>query len=150
MQNCSADCFTKASAKAHNLITAVQTGRLLDVDIHLDFRTLVEHQALLSTWCKTFLNIREKENFFLNTLRISLAPILQELFQVMFVGTQQTKEQKALNTRERKGQDSSKITSDPAESGIQFSWSVMPIWMMTCMVKKNQSKHHRGFHRRDR
>ena len=40
-QNCLADCLTKASAKAKNLITAVRTGRLLDVDIHRDFRTLM-------------------------------------------------------------------------------------------------------------
>ena len=44
---------TKASAKADNLVTAVQTGKLLDVDIHPDFRTLMEHKAFLSTWCKT-------------------------------------------------------------------------------------------------
>ena len=36
-QNCLADCLTKASAKADNLITAVQTGKLLDVDIHRYF-----------------------------------------------------------------------------------------------------------------
>ena len=53
-QNCLADCLTKASAKADNLITAVKRGRLLDVDIHPDFRTLVEHKAFLSTWCRTF------------------------------------------------------------------------------------------------
>ena len=33
-QNCLADCLTKASAKANNLITAVKTLRLSDVDIH--------------------------------------------------------------------------------------------------------------------
>ena len=49
---CSADCLTKAAAKADNLITAVKTGRLLNVDIHPDFRTLMEHQAFLSTWCR--------------------------------------------------------------------------------------------------
>ena len=36
-QNCLADCLTKAPATADNLITAVKTGRLLDVDIHPDF-----------------------------------------------------------------------------------------------------------------
>ena len=36
-QNCLADCLTKASAKADNLITAVKTGSLSDVDIHPDF-----------------------------------------------------------------------------------------------------------------
>ena len=32
-QNCVADCLTKASAKADNLITPVKTGDLLKVDI---------------------------------------------------------------------------------------------------------------------
>ena len=41
-QNRLADCLTKASAKANNLITAVKTGRLLDVDTHPGFRTLVQ------------------------------------------------------------------------------------------------------------
>ena len=39
--NCLADCFTKASAKADNLITAVQTRKLLVVDIHPVFKTLM-------------------------------------------------------------------------------------------------------------
>ena len=87
-QNCLADCLTKASAKADNLITAVKTGRLLDVDIHLHFRTLMEHKAFLSTWRRTFMHAREKEVFFLNTLKISLVPTPQEIpFQVMFAGT---------------------------------------------------------------
>ena len=42
-QNCLADCLTKASAKAEILITAVKTGEILDVDIHPNFRTLMEH-----------------------------------------------------------------------------------------------------------
>ena len=68
-KNSLADCLTKASAKADNLITAVQTGKLFNIDIHPEFRTLMEHKAFLSTWCKTFLHTREKEVFFLNTLR---------------------------------------------------------------------------------
>ena len=52
-QNCFAESFTKASAKADNLITAVKTGRLLDVDMHLHFKTLTEHKPFLSTWCRT-------------------------------------------------------------------------------------------------
>ena len=73
-KNCSADCLTKTSVKAD---TAVQTGNLLDVDIHPDFRTLMEHKAFLSTWCKTFLHLK------------IFGP-----FQEMFVGTQQKKKQK--------------------------------------------------------
>ena len=72
-KNCLADCLTNSSAKADYLITAVQTGELLDVDIHFGFRTLMEHKAFLSTWCETFLHTREKEVFLLNTLKISLA-----------------------------------------------------------------------------
>ena len=137
-KNCLADCVTKASAKAENLITAVQTGKLLDVDSHPDFRTLMEHKAFLSTWCNTILHTREKEVFFLNTLKISLKQTLQEgPFQVMFVGAQQPREQNELCTRERKGQDTTKITSAPAESCIQFLWLVLPISMtaLTWVVK---------------
>ena len=75
---------------------------------------------------------REKEVFFLNTLKISLAPTHQEgPSQVMCVRTQQEKEQNELNTRKRKGQDATKITSAFADSYIQFLWSVMPILMTT-------------------
>ena len=152
--NCLAHCLTKASAKADILITAVKTGRLLEVDTHPDFGTLMEHKAFLSTWCKTFLHTREKEVFFLNTLKISLGQTPQEgPFQVRFVGTQHTKERKKLNSRKCKGQDARKITSAPAESCIQFPWAVMPILMttLTWMVRKNsQPKHHRGVHRGDR
>ena len=52
----------------------------------------------------------------------------------MFVGTQQTREQKELNTRERKGQDATKRTSAPAESCIPFLWSVT-MTALTWMVK---------------
>ena len=41
--------LTKASAKADNLITALKTGRLMDVGAHPNFRTLMEHKASLST-----------------------------------------------------------------------------------------------------
>ena len=62
-------------------------------------------------------------------------------------------EQKELNTRARKGQDATNITSVPTESCIQFLWSMMPILLtaLTWMAKKHaQSKHHRGFHRGNR
>ena len=62
-QNCLADCLTKTSATADNLITAVKTGKLLHVEIHPDVRTLMEHKAFLSTWCRTILHTREKEVF---------------------------------------------------------------------------------------
>ena len=51
--------MTNASAKADNLITAVITGRLLDVDSHPNSRTLMEHKAFLSTWCRKFMHFGE-------------------------------------------------------------------------------------------
>ena len=53
-QNCLADCRTTASAKEDNLITAVKTVEFLEVDIHPNFRTLMEQNTFLSTWCRTF------------------------------------------------------------------------------------------------
>ena len=70
-RDCLADCLTKASAKADNLITVVQTGKLLDVEIRPDVRTLMEHKAFLSTWCKTFVAHMGEGNF-LATLSRSL------------------------------------------------------------------------------
>ena len=59
-QKCLADCLTKASAKGDNLITAVKTGDLLEVDFHPNFRTLMEHKAFLSAWCRTFMHTRRR------------------------------------------------------------------------------------------
>ena len=94
-QNCLADCQTKASAKADKLVTAAKTGKLSEVDIYPNFRTLMKHKAFLSTWCKTFMHTTEKDVFFLNTLKVSLAPTPQEgPFHVMFVRKQHTQEPK--------------------------------------------------------
>ena len=106
-QNCLSDCLTKSSAKADNLITAVKTGRLLDVDIHPNFSTLMEHKAFFSTWCKTFMHKIEKDVFFLNALKISLAPTPREgPFHVMFVRT----------IMDSKSQDATKMTSALADA----------------------------------
>ena len=92
-QNFLAECPTKASAKADNLITEVKTGKLLEVVIHPNFRTLLENEAFLSTWCRKFMHTREKDVFFLNTLKVCLAPTPQEgPFDVMFVKKQHTQE----------------------------------------------------------
>ena len=94
-RNCPADCLTKAPAKADNLIAAVKTGKLLEVDIYPNSRTLVEHKAFLSTWCRTVMHKKEKDVFFLNALRISLAPTpRKEPFHVMFVRNQHTQHPK--------------------------------------------------------
>ena len=87
-QNCLADCLTKSSAKADNFITAVKTVRLLEVDVHPHFRTLMENKAFLSTWCTTFMHTSEKHVFFLNALKIALSQAPREgPSHVMFVRT---------------------------------------------------------------
>ena len=58
------DCLTKTSAKPDNLIDAVRTGCLPDVDIHPDFRTLLEHKAFLTAWRRAFIHTGEKEIVF--------------------------------------------------------------------------------------
>ena len=69
-KNCLADCLTKALVEADNLITAVKTRKLLDVDIHSDVRTRMKHKAFLSTWCRKIIDTVEKEVFFLNTRKL--------------------------------------------------------------------------------
>ena len=94
-QNCLADCRTTASAKEDNLITAVKTGDLLEVEKHLNFRTLMEQKGFLSTWCRTFRHTRVKDVFFLNAPKVSLAQTPQEgPFHVMLVRNQHTQEPK--------------------------------------------------------
>ena len=121
-QNCLADCLTKASAKADNLITAVKTGRLLDVASHPNFRTLMGLKTFLSTWCRTFMRTREKNGSFLNDLKISLAPTPRERpFHVMCVRIHRSFE----------NQDATKITSAFADSRIYSFWT-----MVSFLVKK--------------
>ena len=76
-------CLTKASAKADNLITVVQTRKLLDVD---KWSTRPSCQPGVKTF-----STHKGQIFFLNTLKISCTT-----FQVMFAGTQHTKEQKEI------------------------------------------------------
>ena len=52
--------WQKSSAKVDNLFTPVKTWKLLEVDVHPNFRTLMEHKDCLSTWCKQFMHTREK------------------------------------------------------------------------------------------
>ena len=103
--------LTKASAKADNLITSVKIGRLLDVDIHPNFRTLMKHKAFLSTWCRTYLHTTKNDVFFLDTLKVSLAPILrEEPFHVMFLSNEHSDEQNELNLCEFESQNATTKT----------------------------------------
>ena len=129
-QNCLADCLTTSSAKADYLITAVKTGISLDVDIHADFRTRMEHKAFISTRCRTFMHIWEKEVFILNTLKISLAPLSQEgSIQVMCMGTRHTQEQQERKTCEREGQNAIHrlMRSIPLASDVDLDENIVSV-----------------------
>ena len=52
-QWCLADCLTKKSAGPQNLIDAVRSGTLKEVDSHPPFRSLLEHTAYLRSWLPT-------------------------------------------------------------------------------------------------
>ena len=132
-QNCLADCLTKASAKADNLTTPVQTRRLLDVDVHPDLRTLMEHKASLSTRCQNiFAHKGEGSLLPEHSQDLSCTNSPRRTISGNVCGdSQPQKEQKKPNTRKRKGQDTTKITSAPAESCLQFPWSMMTISMTT-------------------
>ena len=62
----------KSTCEADNLIAAVKNWEIVEVDIHPNFRTLMEHKALLSTCCRTFMHTNEKDVFFLDALKVSL------------------------------------------------------------------------------
>ena len=47
---CLSDALTKSSAKPDELVTAVHTGVLKEVDTHPNFRTLIKHRAFLLQW----------------------------------------------------------------------------------------------------
>ena len=49
-EHCLADSLTKHSAKADELIKAVLTGNLLNVDAHPPFRTMLQNKAFLVEW----------------------------------------------------------------------------------------------------
>ena len=97
---CLGDNWTKASAKADNLITAGEN------------RKIMEPKDFFSTWRRTFLRTGRKDVFFLNTLRINLAQI-----HVMFANTHYIDEQKGL-TRVFENQGATTITSALRDSRI--------------------------------
>ena len=58
-EDCLADSLTKHSAKADELIKAVLTGNLLNVDAHPPFRTMLQNKAFLVEWLAHRVGIAE-------------------------------------------------------------------------------------------
>jgi hypothetical protein len=61
-QYCLSDALTKHSAKPDELIKAVETGNLLQVDIHPPFRSLLKHKAFLCLWLCSNLPTSSRQN----------------------------------------------------------------------------------------
>ena len=81
-------------------------------------------------------HIKEKEVFFLNTLKISLAPTSPRMtISGDVCANSAAKKQKELDPRWRVGQDATKKMCGSAESCIQFPLSIMPMSALTWMVK---------------
>ena len=59
---CLSDALTKHSAKADELIRAVESGNLRLVDVHPPFRTLIRHKAYLMTWLKQYVDPRNNSS----------------------------------------------------------------------------------------
>ena len=56
-EHCLSDCLTKHSAKPDNLISAITTGVLPEVDKHPSFRSLIQHRAFVTEWlCENIRN----------------------------------------------------------------------------------------------
>jgi hypothetical protein len=49
-EHCLSDALTKSSAKPDQLLKAVATGLLPEVDTHPPFRSMLKHKAFLTTW----------------------------------------------------------------------------------------------------
>ena len=67
-QHCLSDCLTKHSAKADNLIEAVESGILPQSDVHMPFRDMIQHKAYLSSWIAKHLHTDSPVLTFLNEI----------------------------------------------------------------------------------
>ena len=56
---CLADPLTKHSAKPDQLVFSIETGQIVNADMHPPFRTLIKHKAFAATWCVQ--NLREPQ-----------------------------------------------------------------------------------------
>ena len=53
---CLADPLTKSSAKPDQLVRAIETGVMQNVDVHPPFRSLLKHKAFLSQWVADYMH----------------------------------------------------------------------------------------------
>ena len=76
---CLADPLTKHSAKPDQLVFSIETGQIVNVDMHPPFRTLVKHKAFAASWC--IANLREPQK-----IETFLSESLSEEIYLCFYG----------------------------------------------------------------
>ena len=112
--------FDKVIGEGRQFDHSSENREITGIFVDPNFRTLMEHKAFLSTWCRTFMYKREIKVFFLSTLKISLSPASrEEPFHVMFVRTSMDSET----------QDATKITSALADPRICSFMKMMTLDM---------------------
>ena len=62
---CLGDSLTKSSAKADALRKTVESGDILETDMHPSFRTLMQHKAFLVEWLACYVGPATTYSFFL-------------------------------------------------------------------------------------
>ena len=78
---CLADLLTKASALTDELVKAVNTGILPEVDIHPPFRELLQHKAFLVEWMMDNIENAATAVAFLGT------DITEEIYKTFYCNT---------------------------------------------------------------
>ena len=82
-QYCLSDALTKHSAKADELVRAVDTGIIQQVDLHAPFGSLLKHKAFLCYWiCNTFPTTKSSSSIRPHTIVSFLGESIWEEMQV--------------------------------------------------------------------
>ena len=77
--------FHEVTGKGRQIDHSSENGRLLHVDIHQYYWTVVKYKAFLSNCCGTFMHTWEKDITYESVLVICLTPSTRRTLQVMFV-----------------------------------------------------------------
>ena len=78
-KHCLSDSLTKHSAKADELVRAVETGILKGVDAHPPFRSLIKHKAYLALWLANNITVCKPQQIH----SFMHEPIMEEVYQVI-------------------------------------------------------------------
>ena len=124
IQNCLADCLPKSSAEADTLITAMKKRSFLEVDVHPNFRILMEYKALLVCMVQIIHAHKGEKCFLPERLKDFLFHQLHEKDHAMWCLLK--------TSMDSESQDATKMTSALADSRIYSYMNMMTLYM--CIV----------------